>query len=182
MFFKRIFGFFLFLFFFNASLVDVEGNVQPDMYTFDDTERKAYLTRLIAEFVSWPYDLIGDNNSFIVAVYNDEDFYENLLLYYKDVEFKGVKPNILLITDLDEISDSHILFLTEKSNEYINQILKLTTNRPILTIGDYKDFGVKGTIINFYQDEVKFEINFNSYQNSDLKIDSRLFDAAKIID
>ncbi len=158
--------------------------VQPGVFAPDKTERKAYLARLITEFVSWPDQHVENEGAFLVSVFNDEDFFRYLTYLYKDVEIKGMKPKVALVKELAEINDSHILFLTKKSSGSIDQILKLTNNKPILTIGDCKDFGNKGTIVNFIdvQDEVKFEINLNSYKNSELKIDSRLFDVAKIID
>ena len=173
----------LFFYFPNLLFLHTNGDRQPSIHQ-DKTERKAYLTRLISEFVSWPDQESTGNGFFHVSVYNDEDFYKYLTYLYKDVEIKGMETKVSLISNVESIYGSHILFLTEESSTSIEEILKLTNNQPILTIGDCKDFGSKGTIVNFIdvQDEVKFEINLNSYKNSELKIDSRLFDVAKIID
>lgn len=182
---KRLFIFLLPIIFLCSFTFYVHETEQPGIYPLDHAERKAYLTRLIADFVSWPQNKnIAADSTFIVGVFKDDDFFKYLTYLYKDVEFKGMKAKVTLIDNVDNITNCHILFLTKASSESIDEILKLTNNRPILTIGDHSDFGTKGTIVNFYdeKDEVKFEININSYKNSELTIDSRLFDVAKIID
>jgi len=182
---KRLFIFLLLITVLSSFTSNAHETGQPGIYPQDHAERKAYLTRLIADFVSWPQnENLSSESTFIVGVFKDDNFFKYLTYLYKDVEFKGLKAKVALIEDVNDITNCHILFLTKTSSESIDEILKLTINQPILTIGDHSDFGTKGTIVNFYdeKDEVKFEININSYKNSELTIDSRLFDVAKIID
>ncbi|MBT33409.1 MAG: hypothetical protein CMO01_27420 [Thalassobius sp.] len=160
------------------------GFAQTNLPQIPTPERKAYLTRLIADFVFWPNEEQENNDPFIISVFNDENFFRYLLYLYKDVRFKNRITKIEHITSVDEIDGSQILFVTSTSEEVLEEILNKTKNEPILTIGDQEEFGKKGVIVNFYaeDEEIKFEINFLSYQNSDLQIDSRLFDVARIID
>ena len=180
----RHLSFSMFSLLFLTVTIHAFGYAQSLMPQIPNPERKAYLTRLIADFVFWPNEESENDTPFIISVFNDENFFRYLHYLYKDVRFKDRKTKIEHITSIEEIDGSQILFITSTSENILDDILKKTKNEPILTIGDQEEFGKKGVIVNFYSEneEIKFEINFISYQNSELQIDSRLFDVARIID
>jgi len=66
------------------------------------------------------------------------------------------------------------------SGYYINGAKKLS----VLTVSDSSGFAEKGVVINLYKSGIKtkFEINRNSARESGLKISSKLYKLARIVE
>ncbi|MCP5052420.1 MAG: YfiR family protein, partial [bacterium] len=88
------------------------------------------------------------------------------------------------IKHLDEIGGSQVLFIAPSEARRVVDIIAWVNGKAILTIGDTKEFGAKGVIINFFitkQESMGFEINREASQKARLKIPSQLFAIGKLV-
>ncbi len=100
---------------------------------------------------------------------------------YSKTNIKNKKVKIRYISAIDEIKNSHLLFILKQEKE-LSKILAYTQDKPILTISDTNGFSEKGTHINFYliKKKVKIEINLEAVKKSGLKMSYLLLNLAKI--
>jgi hypothetical protein len=93
------------------------------------------------------------------------------------------------VKTLDEINDFNkidVLFIYSVSNEDLLEILKVVSDKNILTVSDKVGYGELGVIINFFIEDsrVNFELNREAELKSKIKLKSMLYKLKgnKIID
>ena len=88
------------------------------------------------------------------------------------------------ISDLAQVDGCEIVFIAASEKSRLASILARTEGKPILTVGDTDGFGAAGVLINFYTsgDTVKFEINEGAVDRSGLRVSSKLFKLARVIE
>jgi len=98
-------------------------------------------------------------------------------------EIKNKRVIIKNIHNFNEIQGSHILFIAESEKKSIDQIIAITKQQPILTIGETKGFAEKGVLINFFEkdNKLRFEINETAVLKSPLQMSFYLLNSAKIV-
>ena len=82
------------------------------------------------------------------------------------------------------LEESHIIFISRHIRlEQVLQILSSIGDRPVLTIGDAKNFSRAGGIIQFFtrDDQLHFEVNVKKAEAHQLKFSSRLLKLAVIV-
>ncbi len=151
----------------------------------DEYLMKAGFLERFTRFIEWPGETnIADNTKpFIISVIGENPFDKKLDQFFKTTKIKNRKVEIRYILELEEIQDSHILFISKSKRKQLSGILLLTQDMPVLTISDTDGFGKKGVHINFFmeQNKIRFEINKNAIQKSGLQISYLLLNVAKII-
>jgi hypothetical protein len=83
------------------------------------------------------------------------------------------------------LADSQVVFISRHTPlEQALQILNSIGDRPVLTIGEVKNFSRAGGIIQFFtrDDYLHFEINIKNAEAHQLKFSSRLLKLAVIVD
>ncbi len=146
---------------------------------------KAGYIEKFTQFITWPEEAILNNPSqvFEIVVLGEKSITEELeLMFSKSSKIKEIK--IRNESQVDQIGLPHILFITNKMNSQLESVLEMTSNQPILTIGDTKGFCEDGVMINFYMDnnKVRFEINKKIIQDRGLTISHLLLGyATKVI-
>lgn len=151
----------------------------------DEYMMKAGFLERFTRFIEWPGETnIADNTKpFVISVIGENPFDKKLDQFFKTTKIKNRSVEIRYISELEEIQDSHILFITKSKQKQLSEILFLTQDKPVLTVSDTDGFGKKGVRINFYikQDKIHFEINKDAIQKSGLQISYLLLNIAKII-
>ncbi len=146
---------------------------------------KAYFLREFTHFIKWTADSLADkpDKSFIIGIYGNDPFEGRLSQIYSDTDIQGKKVELRRIYELFEITDCDLLFISRTSKNELPDILAVTANRPILTVGDTPGFAEQGVLINFYMDsnKTRFEINYNAIQMTGLSFDYKLLNLARII-
>ncbi|MBF0118963.1 MAG: YfiR family protein [Desulfobacterales bacterium] len=147
---------------------------------------KAGFIEKIAEFITWPSksEIEDISKPFVIKVIGGEPFDNILTERYKNNKIKKKEVKIYYIDKINEIKESNILFVTKSVKIEPSEILSFTRDKPILTIGETKNFAKKGGHINFYFTEnntLAFEINESKIRESGLKVDLLLLEVAKII-
>jgi hypothetical protein len=163
------------------SLLSIQGFSQASIYVL-----KAVYLEKFSRFITWPQESLIDNpdEPFIIAVLGETPLTENLNQIYAMQEIKNKRVIIKNIHNFNEIQGSHILFIAESEKKSIDQIIAITKQQPILTIGETKGFAEKGVLINFFEidNKLRFEINETAVLKSPLQMSFYLLNSARIVE
>ncbi|MDY6800671.1 MAG: YfiR family protein [Bacteroidota bacterium] len=161
--------------------MSIQGFSQASIYVL-----KAVYLEKFSRFITWPQESLIDNpdEPFIIAVIGETPLTENLKQIYEIQEIKNKRVIIKKIKHFNEIQGSHILFIAESEKKNIDQIIAITSQQPILTIGETKGFAEKGVLINFFEkdNKLRFEINETAVLKSPLQMSYYLLNSARIVE
>ncbi len=135
--------------------------------------------------VDWPEDSdVSDKSKpFVIAVIGENPFGSYLDKISKKVKIKSKNLKIRYISEVNEISGCHLLFISRSMKRKLQEIIEFTKDKPILPVGDTRGYAEMGVHINFYLEhgKVRFEINQLAVLASVLKVNYHLFQYAKIV-
>ncbi|WP_242637476.1 YfiR family protein [Desulfobacter hydrogenophilus] len=163
------------------------GTVQSQ--NLEEYRVKAAFVYNFTKLIQWPetaFDSEGKN--FKIAVFGNEYLKEG----FQTIDGKISTGRTISIQYLDPETNDYKKTLAENQIVFISrhtrlpQILKILSNigdRPILTIGEVKNFSRAGGIIQFFtrEDHLHFEVNINRAEAHQLKFSSRLLKLAVIV-
>ncbi|UCH93036.1 MAG: YfiR family protein [Candidatus Aminicenantes bacterium] len=156
----------------------------------DEYYRKAALFRVFSQYIRWPENSGMNDRSkpFVIGVIGENPFGSILEKAYSQMEYK-IKNKHVEIRFIEKIGDEdlescNILFLSAAVKNELEDILTITSKKPILTIAETKGFTEKGVLFNLYvcKNKFCFEINALALRESRLIVDSQVLSAARIID
>lgn len=153
---------------------------------YSDYEVKAIFIEKFTNYIKWPENIINNDTAgpVVICVFGESNFYEILKDTYKNKEISGREVVIKQIFKIENLPEKcNILFVPECGFNKLHEILKVTRNKPILTISDTDNYAALGILINFVimENKVLFEINKSAVINSGLEFDFRLIKIAKEI-
>ena len=150
----------------------------------EDKVKVVFLEKF-TRFVEWPEEsAISDTSkAFVLGVVGENPFGSLLEQAYATRKIKNKEVEICYVSNLNEISECHLLFIPKSKEKELSKILPLTKNKPILTIGDTKGFAERGVMINFYLsgNKIRFEINESAVRESGLSMSFLLLKIAKTV-
>ncbi|WP_375578598.1 YfiR family protein [Marivirga tractuosa] len=166
---KHIFRIFIALFFVFVSFSSFNANAQRPIH-----ELHSMLIFNFIKYIEWPAET--KSGEFVIAVYGDDDVYEQLNKLYGQRKVKGQNAEIVKVSDVSAINNAHIIYLASNKSRDFETILEKYDTKPTLIITDKSGLGKKGSSINFREvgGKLKFEINQSTFDNSNLKISSQL--------
>lgn len=131
-----------------------------------------------AKFIEWP----ADTGTLNICILGEDHFGRDI----DDIEEKAAAGKVLSIRRIKAVQDikqCHMLFISSSENERLASILAVAHGLNILTVSDTDGYAERGVIINFYeeQNKIRFEINKDAAERSGLKISSKLFSLARIV-
>jgi hypothetical protein len=90
---------------------------------------------------------------------------------------------IIRTTDPNGLTDCELVFLPGADTDRIDQAVRVTSTRPVLTIGESSDFLRRGGMIAFVIDggRVRFDVNLPVAARRGLTLSSRLLQVARTI-
>jgi hypothetical protein len=143
--------------------------------------KASFIERFI-QFVEWPD--AEPSESFVVGIIGQDPFDGDLDAALDHLRDEGGSVEIKQVAEMSAISSCDLVFISSSEKQGIEEILDITSVRPILTIGDTEGYTKAGVIINFYVDgdRLHFKINIKAVRESGLKLDSFLLDYAEIDD
>lgn len=166
--------------FFTLFLQCKDVNAQASEYRL-----KAVFLERFTRFIEWPEKTsISDTSKpFVIKIIGKNPFGDVLKAIYSRTKIKNKPVKIYYISSVEEIKDCQILFIAASMENSLEQILKYTNEKPILTIGDCQGFGQRGVIINFFilNNKVRFEINEKTLNQSRLYLSYLLLNVATVI-
>jgi hypothetical protein len=144
---------------------------------------KAAFLLNFAKFMEWPSHAFSDPSTPLTLCILGKDAFDEAL---KIIEDKIVKERRLVIKKascIEDIKESHILFVSTSEKKNLSAILSKINGLPILTVSETKNFCQSGGIVNFVlvKNKVRFEINVDAAKRTGLQISSKLLKLSKII-
>jgi hypothetical protein len=145
--------------------------------------KAAYLYNIV-NFVTWPTDAFaGPADPFHVCVFGNDPFGPLL-----DRAMQGGTANMRPIV-IDRISEPaagakcHLVFLPGADSDWTDQLVRTASQRPVLTIGEARDFLRRGGMISFVVDggRIRFDVNLPAANSRGLTVSSRLLQVARTI-
>jgi hypothetical protein len=166
---KSTFKIFIIAFFVSIGFNSFNVNAQRPMH-----EIHTMLIFNFIKYIEWPAET--KSGDFVIAVYGDDDVYNQLSKLYGQREIKGQNTNIVNISDVSEMGAAHVLYVASNKSRDFDAILEKYDTKPTLIITDKSGLGKKGSSINFREagGKLKFEINQATFDNSNLKVSSQL--------
>jgi hypothetical protein len=143
---------------------------------------KAEFIERFTRFVEWP-ERARSESSFVIGIVgaNPFDGYLERIAHDRKIKGKGIEIRSVRV---EETGNCDVVFVASSERKNLPAILARTRSRPVLTIGDTAGYAEKGVLINFYNagDQVRFEINESAAEQSGLKISSKLFKLARVVE
>ena len=157
------------------------ANAQNEEYTI----KTVYIEKF-TRFITWPDSILTSNTDkpLVFSIYGDTPISEIASAIFSTHTIKGKKVEFRQLNNLDDVGSSHILFIGEIDEKELEKLLVTLSGKPILTIGDTKNYEKKGVMINFIitGGRINFVINKVSINKTPLHFSHLLLkQAAKLI-
>lgn len=154
--------------------------------TDDDKSRrvddiKAVFIYKFTGYITWPDD---EAETFTIAVLGSSRIIEPLKEIAQKRKVDSREIVIRECTELEDISGSHILLISEAEEDHLDAILRKAETEKMLTVADSPGFAEKGVAIDFVseEDRVGFEMNLSALKRSGLKVSSQLVKLATLVE
>jgi hypothetical protein len=146
----------------------------------DEYALKSTIIFKICKYTQWPQSP-DKNKPFSISILGKTTPGKEIKIPWEKIDNRRVI--IRKIRNLSEIGGSEVLFIASSEAFRIDSILDYIGNKPVLTVGDTREFGEKGVIINLYihNDSVGFEINYEASKKAALQINSQLCTIGRLI-
>lgn len=161
--------------------------IWPTLSMADSSETeytlKAIRSLNFARFTQWSVDAIKTKDQSInLCVLGDGIVQEA----FEHIDYKTIGNKTLHVIHSAQIKTYHqcqAIYFSQLNNQDICKILGKLRNRPVLTIGDNKDFVNNGGMIQLEMSNghINMTINLRSVQNAGLSINSRALKLAHVV-
>lgn len=155
----------------------------------ESSESSEYLVKAgfiynFAQLVQWPPAAFSQADSpIVIGILGTDPFGE---IIDRVVQNKKLDGHSLVVKRLKrgaQLRECNILFVSSSEAAHLEDVLQVTKNMPILTIGEMPGFAMRGGIINLTVEgnKVRFEVNIEAAKQANLNISSRLLALARIV-
>lgn len=141
---------------------------------------KAHLIIKFAEHIYWPSQSSFNNPHapFVIGIIDAPAISSYLTELTAKITVNEKKVKVINITDLTEIKQCQVLFISELSRKDLQLTLKAIGDLPILTIGDSPGCEKKGIMINLFfsttQQCIKYALNCQAAQKTGISLTSKV--------
>jgi len=144
---------------------------------------KAAFLLNFARFIDWPAAPSGGFDPLNFCVLGRDPFGSALEEAMEGQSVHGQPVQVRRIADVSELSSCQAVFLPGSEMYRSDELIKALSDRSVLTVGEAKDFALRGGVINFVMQEgkVRFQINPAAAARAHLKINFRLLQLAVIV-
>ncbi len=153
----------------------------------DEYSMKAAFLVHFAYYTEWPNDAFEDEDDpIVITVVGRDPFGTKLEDTFEGRELHGRGLVVERIASLpeDEPLKAHVVYCALRSAKKRKALFEAMRERPILTIGEARDFAAGGAAINFYLEKhrVRFQINRQALERGELEVSSELLKLARPIE
>ena len=140
---------------------------------------KASAIHQFPQFVEWPSATWREARALQLCVLEPNPFGYELEELIRGETLNGRPLAVREIYGSDDLAGCQILFVSLRSGDP-SAVLKATTGRPVLTIGEAEDFLESGGIVlmKIVDGKVRFEVHATNAQKAGLRISSQLLSLA----
>jgi hypothetical protein len=151
----------------------------------DELKIRSLFVEAISRFITWPDGSKGDSgrDDFVVGIIGEDDLTPYLKNAFLGKKLTNKIIHVKIIKKLTEIEDCKMIYISSESKFDIDEILKVISNKSILTICDNVDDVKKGFMVGVYIENKKIQcsINESEVKKSNISISYHLLQKAKII-
>jgi len=136
-----------------------------------------------ARLTEWPKKTFTHNENIQICLIGKDNFGDALY----SIQHKKVRNQALTLRrhiKFSDITQCHMLFISQSEKLKVQKILNETKNHAILTISELPDFAYQGGHIRLFlnaQSTLSLEINLAAIKHSGVKISSRILTIATIV-
>jgi uncharacterized protein DUF4154 len=159
-------------------------SVLPQDNVATEYQVKAAFLLSFAKFVEWPPDAFqSDRAPIIVCVFRYDPFGSSLdeIIRGKNINNRELLPR--RINELPELKACQLVFVSDREDKRLSEILISLQGRSALVVGEGEDFAERGGGIQFFieTNKLRFAINMDAVQRARLQVSSKLLALAKIV-
>ncbi len=152
----------------------------------DEYSMKALLIQRICRFVEWPDSIWNADTTapFVVGILGTNPFGKQLDALFSQQRIQGKRVRIEQLSSLEGARFCNAIFISESEKSSISKIYTALSHKPILLLGDTKRYAYNGIHINFFTnnaDQIRFEINKDSFGDSQLHSSYQLFNLGVLV-
>ena len=133
------------------------------------------------KYIQWPAS--ANSGQFVIGVIGDDDVYNTLNAWYGDKERMGRLLRVKKLSNAAEAKDCQLVYIGNAASNQFEEIQGVISKNPVLLVTDKNGLGQKGSGINFriVNNRLKFELNQDALNASNLKVSSQLASMAIMI-
>ncbi len=142
------------------------------------SEVKAVFIYKFLKFVEWPKTL--EKNEINICTIGEDEI-NNSMDIINSMKHEQKTINIYKKIKKEDIKNCSVIFIGKTEQKNLKEILGISVENSVLTVGHEEGFIETGGIINFLiiNNRVNFEINYKVAKESGIKISSKLLRTAK---
>lgn len=143
---------------------------------------KAAFLLNFTRFVEWP-EPPSDSDSFTLCVLGRDPFGATLDEIAGGQIVHGRRLLIRRNIGLHELRSCQVVFLASSEMYRSNEVIESLADCGVLTVGEARDFAMRGGVINFVMRDgkVRFQVNLAAAARAHLKVNFRLLQLAIIV-
>ena len=133
------------------------------------------------KYIQWPES--ANSGQFVIGVIGDDEVYSTLNTWYGDKERMGKMLRVKKLKSASDAADCQLVYIGSAASNQFEAIHGVVSTNPTLIITDKNGLGQKGSGINFkiVNNRLKFELNQEALNSSQLKVSSQLTAMAIVI-
>jgi hypothetical protein len=146
---------------------------------------KAVFLYRFTQFVDWPASAFPSPESpIVIGVLGRNPFAGYLQAAVRDERVGRRRMLVQYFQRPQDVRNCQILFISASEQGHLEKILADLKGQSILTVGEGKDFALRGGMIQFVteQNHIRFRINLGAARAAHLQISSKLLELAEVVD
>ncbi len=147
-------------------------------------ELKAAMLLNLIHFVDWPPSAYSDPQApFALCILGTDPFGSAFAAAARHKFENNREVRILYLKAEADVRSCNILYISSSESRAAGQIFSRLDGSTVLTVGEMREFAVRGGMIQFsLQDQqVRFSINLGAASHAGLKISAKLLSLARIV-
>jgi hypothetical protein len=135
-------------------------------------------------YTEWPASAFESPESpFVLAIAGPDPFGNELDAAVRGKTVKGRVIDVRRYPSADDVTQGHLLFISNEEMKSFGQILRRFRETPLLTVAEADNFTRSGGVIRLFvdQNKVVFEVNTDAAARSKVKLSSKLLSLARVV-
>lgn len=141
-----------------------------------EPEVKAAFLYNFSKLVYWPTNAFAASNSpVVIGILGRDPVAKELERMIEGRAFNGREIKAARFDSVEDITNCHVLFISDTERRKLESILNKLQSRPILTVGETKGFAENGVIeLIKTNSNIHFRINLDAAKRAGLQLSSHL--------
>jgi hypothetical protein len=134
-------------------------------------------------FTHWPENVLNEKSAPIQLCIVGEDDLVETLGQLRGKPIKGHPVSIQAIKETQVPKNCHILYIAASERKNLPNLIKASSNQPVLTVSELPRFANTGGIFELYRENgrIRFIINLGAARKAGLEISPSLLNLATVI-